>query len=256
MKVLTSFRAEMLKISGRPTILLISLLCILVPLLLTLSFEPDSPEDMKALVGNAWNRFYEGGEKLTGLVFLPLYIIITCTLLPQIEYRNNTWKQVFASPQTYTSIYLSKYLVLQFAIIIYLVSFIPLVALAGTIVNSIYPVFRFFDSSLDLGAVIKWAMQIYIAVLAISTLQFVIAMRSKSFIIPIAIGFVLWITTVMLIVEYKWEHANRSPYSFSMFMYSPKYADEVPGYLISSISYTAILMAFGLTEFSRKKVRG
>lgn len=37
--------------------------------------------------------------QVTGLLALPLFLILVCTLLPQVEYINNTWKQVLTAPQ-------------------------------------------------------------------------------------------------------------------------------------------------------------
>jgi len=45
------------------------------------------------------------GREPLGSALLPLYVILICTLLLQIEYRDKTWKQVLSSPQKMIDIF-------------------------------------------------------------------------------------------------------------------------------------------------------
>src|SRR6188472_311314 len=78
--------------------------------------------DVAALGKDPLNAIFELGAERNGLIFFPLFVILICTLLPQIEYRNNTWKQVFASPQSKGNIFLAKFLNINLLIILFLVA--------------------------------------------------------------------------------------------------------------------------------------
>ncbi len=251
-----SFRSELLKISGRPTLFLMIILCLLLPAVMIIVFDSDSIDDFKILDGDPWTQYFLNGTKPMGFVFLPFFILMTCTLLPQLEYRNNTWKQLFSSPQSYAQIYISKFLIVQFLILIYLLSYIPLMTLSAAVTNIIHPAFGFSEHALDPVPVLGALTNSYVSALGISTLQFVIGMRSKSFILPIAIGFALWLTSCMLLFDYKWEHADKSPYLFTLLVQFPKYQKKLPEYLLSSATWAIIILAIGCFDFTRRKVRG
>src|SRR5688500_17806722 len=52
------------------------------------------------------NAIFKILSDMNGTALFPLFIILICTMLPQMEYRNNTWKQLFASPQTKGNVFL------------------------------------------------------------------------------------------------------------------------------------------------------
>ena len=85
MNLYVSFRAELLKISRSSTWLLTLLMAAIVPLMMVLVFDPDSAADLKLLGGDPWNQFYAQARVPLSIVFLPLFILLLCTLLPQIN---------------------------------------------------------------------------------------------------------------------------------------------------------------------------
>lgn len=76
--------------------------------------------DVGAIHKGSLNAVFELGTERNGLVFLPLFVILLCTLLPQIEYRNNTWKQVFDSSQTKEAVFLARFLNINRLILLFL----------------------------------------------------------------------------------------------------------------------------------------
>src|SRR5687768_3353033 len=55
--------------------------------------------------------------ELTSYIAFPIFLILLCTLLPQVEYKNNTWKQVFTSPKSKFNLYLAKFLNIQLLVV-------------------------------------------------------------------------------------------------------------------------------------------
>src|SRR5215207_9933187 len=64
-----------------------------------------------------WTRLWISMWESMALMVLPLTIIVLVSLVTQIEYRNNTWKQLHASPQPLGRIFFAKLLVI-FALVV------------------------------------------------------------------------------------------------------------------------------------------
>ena len=68
------------------------------------------------------NAIFKILSDMNGTALFPLFVILICTLLPQIEYRNNTWKQVFASPQTKVNVFLAKFMNVHLLMLVFLIA--------------------------------------------------------------------------------------------------------------------------------------
>src|SRR6476661_10256486 len=119
MKLLTALHAEMLKTKRTASFYFTILGAAPVPLIFLLNVLTGGG-DVEAVHKGSLNAVFELGMERNGLVFLPLYVILLCTLLPQIEYRNNTWKQVFASSQTKEAVFLARFLNINRLILLFL----------------------------------------------------------------------------------------------------------------------------------------
>jgi len=227
----------------------------IVPLMMVLVFDPDSAADLKTLRGDPWNQFYAQARVPLSIVFLPLFILLLCTLLPQIEYRNNTWKQVLTSPQPLGYIFFAKFLIVQLLILVFLLAYALLMGISGFVVNALYPAFEFQQYSLDGQKLLIILGQTYISVLALSALLFWLGMRFKSFIIPIASGIILWFATTLLLFEFHWNYITNFPFAFPLLLPFPSYASLVTFILGSSLAYAVVFLVLGFIDFSRRKVK-
>src|SRR5258708_2689498 len=63
-------------------------ICIERPDVMVAKFMPDP-----------WAVFLRFSWKNTVTIILPMFVILVNSMVLQIEYRNNTWKQVYASPR-------------------------------------------------------------------------------------------------------------------------------------------------------------
>jgi lantibiotic transport system permease protein len=55
-----------------------------------------------------WERLWTQSWESMAVMILPLVVMLAASLIVQIEYRNNTWKQVHATPQPLATIFLAK----------------------------------------------------------------------------------------------------------------------------------------------------
>ncbi|HEU4470750.1 MAG TPA: ABC transporter permease, partial [Flavisolibacter sp.] len=121
MKLLTALRSEMLKTKRTASLYFTPIGAAFIPAIFLLNILTEG-DDLNNISKDPLNTIFKLNLERTGLVFFPMFVILVCTLLPQIEYRNNTWKQLFASPQTKSDIFLAKFLNINLLIVIFLLA--------------------------------------------------------------------------------------------------------------------------------------
>lgn len=251
MKVLLSLRAELLKTKRTALWYLMVLSATSVPLIFVMDvcFDGISPENSK----NPLSALYVEGLKGINYLILPMFTILVCTLLPQIEYRNNTWKQVLAAPQTKAQIFISKFAMVQLFILLFLAVFLISTVMGSIAINSIDPSIRLFDHRMDWNKIVIYVARTYLAVFAVSVIQFIVGLMVKNFIVPIAVGFILWITGNLLLFEMHSSLINVFPYSYSAMVMFPEFESSLTLIQWSSMGYGALFLIIGYTLFAIKK---
>ena len=105
MNFLTSLRCEMLKTKRTASFYLTIVAAAFAPLMTLLDImigEGIPPSERNTFL----NRLFIDKFQMVGLLAFPIFLILICTLLPQTEYKNNTWKQVLTSPQSKWNVFL------------------------------------------------------------------------------------------------------------------------------------------------------
>lgn len=200
-----------------------------------------------------WGSFFMESQQGISIMLLPLYIVLMCTLLPQIEYKNNTWKQVRTTPQPFLNIFLSKFLIIQLSIVVFLLLNQILMALAGVLANLFNPELPFFNHKIPVAEILKTTLIAYVSVLGISAFQFWVGMRFKNFITPIGIGLGLWIMGCVLVFELHWNDANLFPFSYPLLSIFPKYAPILSFVLWASFGYCFVISVLAFIDLKFRK---
>jgi hypothetical protein len=214
----------------------------------TLDESPKTPQ------GLPWAHYFIEGREALNLVILPLYVILTSTLLLQTEYRDKTWKQVLSSPQKLVNIFCAKYIILHLLIVTFLISYNLWVAIFGWVIESIHP--QLFDGGFNFKELLATNTKSYFLIFGISAIQFWLALRFKNFIASLAIGFCLWLMAPMMIFELHWSLAKLYPYSFPVLSVLPKYKGNVGTYQWLSMAHAVVFLSIGFFEFAVRKVKG
>lgn len=237
MTFIISLRAELLKIKRSSILYLILTAAIVVPFVLVFDF--DTPTDNTP---NVWNHYYFDGFKVFAFLFLPLFYILTSTLLMQIEFKSNTWKQVLASPQSYFHMLSAKFLILQLMALAFLIVFNIYMVIGCLLIDFIY------DNTLTTSLLGSWPKLISLNLMAlgstigISALSFWLALRSKNFVAPIAIGFLLWLIGPTAALELKWPH-------FDKYVFVLPFTIAVDRFEGSRFTYQMISLGYGILFF-------
>jgi lantibiotic transport system permease protein len=155
---------------------------------------------------NLWNQSWESME----VFLLPIGIILATGLITQIEYRNNTWKQLHATPQKFTTIFLAKFLV----ILIMLAEVFVLFNL-GVYLSAVIPALLFSSVPYP-TAPLPWVdfwnanVNFFVDCLPIVALQYLISLQFKNFLVPVGAGFAVWFLGVGLL---SWQYSYLFPYN-------------------------------------------
>lgn len=246
----TSIRSEILKTKKTPVVYLVLLAAFVVPFVIFVNqFDPSEvPESIEA-----WGDYYMNCHEIVNFMFVELFIILASTLLMQTEYRANAWKQVITSPQSFASIYFSKFLVLQGLILMMLTTFNLFVIVFGAMLQ----VFRhenylaFLSRWPDMLALMA---RTYVSTLGMSAFCYWMAVRFKNFIVPTAVGFCLYMIGPFVLFEFKGTFVHRYLFAMPILIVIEKYSDQALVYQGISVCYAIVFLTGGFLDFLLRHV--
>jgi hypothetical protein len=243
MNFTTSLRSEFLKIKRTSVIYLMLITAFIIPFVQL--FDYGWPDPGKTV--NGWDQFYKEGFMVFVFVFLPLFFVLASTLLMQIEIKNNAWKQVLASPQSFIHILMAKYTVIQVLALAFLAIYNVYVLMSAVIIDILFGsnLLTYLNRWPEL---LKLNLMAYGSTIGISALAFWLALRSKNFIAPIAIGFLLWLICPAAL-EVKWPHIDKYVVAIPFTIVSKKYDHEHLFYQLLSIGYGVFFFGVAYFEF-------
>ncbi len=251
-------RAEVLKTKRTASVWLSVLGAGFVPAMLLTFYLMEPQKAVSELKQIPWEEHFEMGWNIMSAFLCPMYIILICTLIPQIEYRNNSWKQVFAAPQSIGTIFFSKFLTIHLLIVFFFLLFNFFMIGTAIVANSAHADFKFFDKALPVSHLLLLNFKTYISILGISAIQYVLSLRIKNFIAPIGTGLVLLVGGVIL-QEVGWKHIFKLPYAYPML--TLQFSDMKNRPLLenhewNSIAWCVAVLAIGFLELKLRKEKG
>lgn len=208
--------------------------------------------------GDFWvKHWYQSWESME-IFLLPIGIILATGLIAQIEYKNNTWKQLHATPQAFTTVFFAKLLV----IFIMLVEVFMLFNL-GIYLSAVIPAFIFSGIPYPTAQIPFqdfWNANVnfFVDCLPIVALQYLLSLQFKNFLVPVGVGFALWFLGIGLL---SWEYSYFFPYlqgAIKFMMVTGHFANrQIPvniEYL--ALVYSAIFTFAGWFLYVTKREKG
>jgi hypothetical protein len=178
------------------------------------------------------------------------------SLVVQIEYTNNTWKQVYASPRSYADIYFSKFFVALSLIVLWIVLLSLFIIISGYILETANNDYVFSGNPIPWKTLSTIAVRMFVAVFGITAIQYWISLRFRNFVTPIGIGMAL-LTAGLLIRQ--WEYISYYPYAHSLLVYFPnpglekETADKA---ILNSVIECIIMLGLGFYHMCIRKEKG
>ncbi|MBT1710746.1 ABC transporter permease [Fulvivirgaceae bacterium PWU5] len=202
---------------------------------------------------NHWSTSWES----MAVFLLPMGVMLSVSLITQLEYKNNTWKQVHTTPMTYTTIYFSKLAVILTLVVAFFVLFnvgMVIAALVPPLVLGNVP----FPGYPDVLFFLKGNAYYFLDCLPIVALQYLISLNYRNFLVPVGAGFLLWVGSIGVL---RWKYSYIMPYSYTIFNFlgaSERGKAIVPGFNfhLIAVAYFVVFTVVGYILYVNKKVKG
>ncbi|RYZ19908.1 MAG: hypothetical protein EOO16_18510 [Chitinophagaceae bacterium] len=258
MSIAISYQSEMLKSRRTASFWLAVIGAAFIPTIFFLIYCFKPVKMVAQLQMMPWEQHLLMGWQVFNSFLFPMFIILISALIPQIEFRNNAWKQVWASPQSTGEVFLAKFMAVQSMVLLCVLSFNVFEILAAVLANTINSKYPFFSNRLDWASLLRLNLRTYVSVLGISALQFLVSMRFKSFIGPVGIGLLLLIAG-QIATGFRWEHAEWIPYSHPLLTLQSMTLNK-SGWMVRhewlSLGYAALFLTLGYLDLRFRKERG
>ena len=253
-----SVQSELLKTKRSASFWLSILAAAMMPVLFLLAhyFKPEG--GIKALEKDPWGTQFMWGWQSVNFFIFPMFVILICALIPQIEFKNNAWKQVFASPQSLGNIYFSKFLSIHLMIFFFYLCFILFMILSAVMTNLLNSHFNFLEKSIDWQKLATMNFKSYLSILGISAIQYWLSLRFKNFIAPVGIGLALLVLAIIA-RQVGWEHIYKIPFAHPLLTQESFRSVGRPlieNHEWNSILYFAAFTLLGFFDLKFKKERG
>jgi hypothetical protein len=158
-----------------------------------------------------WKLWNQSWESMAAFL-LPIGIILAVSLITQIEYKNNTWKQLHTTPQWFVTIFTAKFLVILIMLAEVFVLFNVGIYLSAVIPSMLFSNIPYPTAPIPYLNFLSANINFFLDCLPILALQYLLSLQFKNFLVPIGTGFVIWFLGAGLIT---WEHSYIFPYAHS-----------------------------------------
>jgi len=205
-----------------------------------------------------WQTLWRSSWESMAIFFLPLGAILVTSLITQIEFKSNAWKQLHTLPVSTAVIFLSKLSVILMLMIEFLLLFNAGMYASAMIPYLIVPGVPHPNGTFSSLPLLRENALYFIDCLPIIGAQYLMALRSNNVLIPIGIGFMAWVGALAAVSS---KVAIWWPYSYTIIHYlsdKPKGA-KFTGYhdlhWLAAIVFV-LLTAVSYVLFITKKERG
>jgi lantibiotic transport system permease protein len=212
MSLVASYQSELLKTKRTSSFWLSVLGAGFIPALFLAAYLLKPENSALQLKVEPWNQHFYIGWRALGSFLLPMFVVLLCALVPQIEFKNNTWKQVYASPQSYAQIYFSKLLTIHTMLLFFFLLFNLFMIGTGVVAAVVHKQFTFLQHGFDVKRLLELNAKMYISTMGIAAIQYWLSLRFKNFIAPVGIGLALLIAATIA-GAFGWEHIYKIPFA-------------------------------------------
>lgn len=212
-----SFQSEWLKKKRSAAAWLIIIGALFIPFIMIIGQLVNS-ESLAAFYASPhfWETMFLRSWESMAIFLLPMGVILSTSLMTQLEYKNNTWKQVHTSPQKLSTVFWAKLGVVLVMMLQFFILFNIGIYLAGVIPALLLPSVPYPAESFQWMVFIKGNASFYICCLPIIALQYLISLRFKNFLAPVGIGLILIIGSLFALQS---PHGYLLPYTYCPLSY-------------------------------------
>jgi lantibiotic transport system permease protein len=225
-----------------------------LPLFFTIAYSVDPKEFLGDLGKDHWGKHIQMSWTGAAALLFPFCVILVTSLVVQIEYRNNTWKQVYASPRSYADIFFSKFCIIHLLILSCFILFDLCVVGGALLANVFRPQYQFLDNPIPWTKLLSFTGKQYIAILGMTSIQYWLSLRIRNYIAPLGIGLALIIIGVIIL---GWDKVIYYPYAYTaVTFFKNKGSNGLANHEIYSLVWFGVILALAFWDTVNRKERG
>ena len=161
-----------------------------------------------------WTLLWKNSWESMAIFLLPMAAILATSLITQIEFKNNGWKQVHALPIGLATIFFSKLAVVLLMLAQFLVVFNAAIYVSGVVPYLLVSGVPFPKNPIPFQHFLREDLLYFVDILPIVAAQYLISLRFKNFLVPVGAGFVAWVLALGVL---RWKFGYLVPYTYCMF---------------------------------------
>ena len=207
--------------------------------------------------GTFWRDLWISSWESMAIFLLPMAAILTASLIVQVEYRNNAWKQIHALPLRPTTLFFAKLGVVLVLIALMLALFdvaIWLSAVAPWLAVHDVP----YPDGLPIASFLRQTLLYFVDCLPIIAAQFALSLHFRNFLVAIGFGFLAWVAALAALSS---SFGCWIPYSYTLFDYlqdrpnAHLHAPPIDVHVIA-LAYATAITAAGWLFFVTRSQKG
>lgn len=199
---------------------------------------------------NIWELLYHNSWQFMAIFLLTMGVILVTSMIGQLEYRNNTWKQLHTTPQSLTTIFFAKFALILVMLLQFFILFNIGIYLEGVIPALLVKKVPFPAAPFPFVAYLAGNGKFFITCLPVIALQYLLSLQYRNFLVPVGVGMGMYIFSVMAV---NWEYGFTIPYIYSIYSFNGQYTDRI---YIFSVAYFLLIGLAGYLLFIYKRERG
>jgi hypothetical protein len=251
---LHSFQSEWLKKKRSAASWLVITGSFFIPLILLIAFltEPESTYNM-ARSDKYWEFLFRQSSTPMAMFLLPMGAIMATSLVTQLEFKNNTWKQLHTTPQPLTTVFFTKLGVIMAMMMQFFVLFNVCVYLSGILPALFLKATGFPPEPYPFKFILKANTKLFIDCLPIIALQYLLGLKFKNFLGPLGIGLGLYIASM---ISLNWGRGYLIPYIYCPLNIQRGSVDPTVNAHYWAIGYFVLITGISYFLYLTKKEKG
>ena len=142
--------------------------------------------------------------------------ILAASLIGQLEFKNNAWKQVHVLPISLATIFFSKLLVVLVMMAQFFILFNIGIYLSAILPVLLWPGLAYPPAPIPYARFLGQDLLFFVDCLPIIAGQYLISLRFRHFLVPVGVGFMVWVGAL---ASLSWKFGFAVPYTYPMLTY-------------------------------------
>lgn len=206
-----------------------------------------------------WQKLWNQSWESMAVILLPVGVILATSLIVQLEYKNDTWKQLHTTPQRFSTIFFAKLAVLLTMMTGLFILFNVGIFLSAALPAALFKDIPYPPTAIPYSNFLNENLKYFVDCLPVLALQYLLSLRYKNFLVPIGVGFVVWVLGIGVL---SWEYSFIFPYNHGVLdflMSSNQFANrKIPPVNLQLLAaiYFVVFTVAGYVLYLTKKEKG